>query len=335
MAKFLVTGNLGYIGTHAVDELVEAGHEVRGIDLDLYNGCDFKPLTLPQEQLSKDVLDVTPDDLEGCDAVIHLAALSNDPLGELDRDWTYRVNYTGTLRVAEAARQAGVRSFVFASSCSLYGAAGDAAMTEENEGNPVTVYGETKILAETALLNMAGEDFSPVIMRNATAYGSSPRLRLDVVLNNLMAWAYATGEIRVISDGTPWRPLVHCRDIARGAIMVAQAPRDLVHAQVYNFGRDEENYQVRDLVDVVSETVAGCSVVYTGEGGPDSRDYRVSFEKFAGTFPAFQFLHDVRSGAQELCEDYQRFPMTREVLEGTSFVRLRKVKSQLEKLVRA
>jgi nucleoside-diphosphate-sugar epimerase len=182
---------------------------------------------------------------------------------------------------------------------------------------------------------MAGDDFSPVIMRNATAYGSSPRLRLDVVVNNLMAWAYTTHEIRVISDGTPWRPLVHCRDIARGAITAALAPRDLVHAQVFNFGRGDENYQVRQLVDIVAETVPGCSVVYTGEGGPDSRDYRVNFDKFARTFPDFRFVHDVRSGAEELHGDYARYGMTKEVLEGPRFVRLRAVKNQLEKLTRA
>lgn len=335
MANFVVTGHLGYIGSHAVDLLVHAGHSVRGIDIDLYEGCDFSPLTAPHASILKDILDVTPDDFEGCDAVIHLAALSNDPLGELDREWTYRVNYEGTVRVAQAAREAGVQRFVFASSCSLYGAAGDAAVTETNEGAPVTVYGETKILAEDALLKMAGDDFSPVIMRNATAYGASPRLRLDVVLNNLMAWAFATHQIRVISDGTPWRPLVHCRDIARGAIAAALAPRDRTHAEVFNFGRGEENYQVRDLVDVVAETVQGCSVVYTGEGGPDSRDYRVNFDKFKAAFPEFEFLHDVRSGAQELLREYRRFPMTREVLEGPSFVRLRAVKNRLERLTRA
>jgi nucleoside-diphosphate-sugar epimerase len=335
LANFVVTGHLGYIGTHAVDLLLREGHRVRGIDLDLYEGCDFDRLPRPHETLIKDVLDVTPADLAGADAVIHLAALSNDPLGELDREWTHKVNYEGTVRVAEAAREAGVSRFVFASSCSLYGAAGDAAMTEENEGSPVTVYGETKILAEEALLAMAGDDFSPVIMRNATAYGSSPRLRLDVVVNNLMAWAFATREIRVISDGTPWRPLVHCRDIARGAIMLAQAPRELAHAEVYNFGRGDENYQVRDLVDIVAETVPGCSVVYTGEGGPDSRDYRVNFDKFSRAFPSFEFLLVVRSGAAELHRDYIRYPMTREVLEGPRFVRLRTVKGRLQRLVRA
>jgi nucleoside-diphosphate-sugar epimerase len=335
LANFLVTGHLGYIGTHVVDLLTRSGHRVRGIDLDLYEGCDFDSLPRPDETRIKDILDVTPEDFAGCDAVIHLAALSNDPLGELDRAWTYKVNYEGTVRVAEAAREAGVPRFVFASSCSLYGAAGDAAMTEENEGSPVTVYGETKILAEEALLSMAGDTFSPVIMRNATAYGSSPRLRLDVVINNLMAWAFATREIRVISDGTPWRPLVHCRDIARGAIMAAQAPRELVHGEVFNFGRGTENYQVRDLVDIVAKTVPGCEVVYTGEGGPDSRDYRVNFDKFSRRFPSFEFLHDVRSGAAELHREYTRYPMTKEVLEGPRFVRLRTVKGRLERLVRA
>jgi nucleoside-diphosphate-sugar epimerase len=335
LATFVVTGHLGYIGSHAVDLLVQAGHTVRGIDIDLYDGCDFSPMTPAHVSTNKDVLDVTPEDFEGADALIHLAALSNDPLGELDREWTYRVNYEGTVRVARASREAGVERFVFASSCSLYGAAGDAPVTESNDGAPVTVYGETKILAEDALLSMAGDDFSPVIMRNATAYGASPRLRLDVVLNNLMAWAYATRQIRVISDGTPWRPLVHCRDIARGAIAAALAPRERVHAQVFNFGRGEENYQVRDLVDVVAEMVSGCTVVYTGEGGPDSRDYRVNFDKFREAFPEFEFLHDVRSGAAELLREYERLPMTREVIDGPSFIRLRAVKNQLERLTKA
>lgn len=332
MANFVVTGHLGYIGAHVVDLLKQQGHHVRGIDIDLYAGCDFDEVPQADESLIKDIVNVTPADFEGCDAVIHLAALSNDPLGELDPEWTHRINYRGTVHAAECAKQAGVPRFVFSSSCSLYGAAGDRFMTEEDEGAPITAYGETKILSEQALAAMADETFSPVVLRNATAYGSSPRLRLDIVLNNLMAWAMATHEIRVISDGSPWRPLVHCRDIAQATIAAALADRDVVHNQVFNFGRSDENYRVRDLVQIVAETVGNCEVVFTGEGSPDSRDYRVSFDKFRAAFPDFRFLYDVQSGAAELYREYQRFGMTREVLDGPRFVRLRAVKDRLVEL---
>lgn len=332
MANFLVTGHLGYIGTHVVDLLKQAGHFVRGVDIDLYAGCDFDSFVPADESLIKDVGDLTPADFEGIDAVIHLAALSNDPLGELDPAWTHRINYRGTVHAAECAKEAGVPRFVFSSSCSLYGAAGDRVMTEEDEGLPITAYGETKILSEQALATMADDLFSPVVLRNATAYGASPRLRLDIVLNNLTAWAVATHEIRVISDGTPWRPLVHCRDIAQATIATALADREVIHNQVFNFGRSDENYRVRDLVAIVAETVGNCEVVFTGEGSPDSRDYRVSFDKFRAAFPDFEFFHDVRSGAAELTREFQRFGMTREIIEGPQFVRLRAVKDRIVEL---
>ncbi len=334
LARILVTGHLGYIGTHAVDVLMKAGHKVRGIDIDLYEGCDFYTVPQPHESLIKDILEVEPSDFEDIDAVIHLAGLSNDPLGELDHELTRRVNHQGTVRLAECAKAAGVPRFIFSSSCSIYGKSGDAILTEEDESVPVTTYGETKIQSEGVLFEMADDSFSPVSLRNATAYGSSPRLRLDLVLNNLLAWGYATGEIRVISDGSPWRPLVHCRDIARGMAMIAEAPRDLIHNQIFNFGRSDENYRVRELVDIVKETVKDCTVVYTGEGSPDSRDYRVSFEKFERTFPDFKFLHTVRSGAAELHEDYKRFGMTKEIIEGPLYIRLKALTARLDKLER-
>jgi nucleoside-diphosphate-sugar epimerase len=311
-----------------VQLLKSEGHHVKGIDVNLYDKCDLYEFELPHESLIRDVFEVTPEDLRGYDAVIHLAALSNDPLGEFDPSLTWHVNHAGTMHVAECAKAAGVPRFLFSSSCSIYGKAGDKILAEDDELFPVTAYGETKIASEHDLSAMASDTFSPVYLRNATAYGSSPRLRLDIVLNNLTAWAHATKEIRIISDGTPWRPLIHCRDIARAFIHLAQSPLELVHDQAFNVGRNEENYQVRDLADIVMATIPGSVVTYTGEGSPDSRDYRVDFSKFRRTFPEFSFEHDVRSGAAELDRDYTRYGMTLETIEGPKFVRLRTLRER-------
>lgn len=275
------------------------------------------------ESLIADISTLTPRDLEGYDAVIHLAGLSNDPLCEVDPGLTWRVNHEGSMHLARCAKEAGVQRFLFSSSCSIYGRAGDKVLAEGDELHPVTAYGETKIVSERELSELAGDSFSPVYLRNATAYGSSPRLRLDLVLNNLMAWGYTTGDIHIMSDGTPWRPLVHCRDIARAFVHLMTAPREVVHDQVFNVGTTEENYQVRDLAEIVREIIPGCTVSYTGEGSPDSRDYRVDFSKFKNTFPDFEFKHTVRSGARDLARDYERFGMTLDLLNGPKFGRLR------------
>lgn len=321
--RVVVTGHTGYLGPQAVEQLIEAGHYVKGIDLGLFDGCDFYPMARPQISEKRDIFDLTPADFAGFDAVFHLAGLSNDPLCELDSSLTWRINYEGTLHVARCAKEAGVQRFMFASSCSIYGKSGDKVLTETDELSPVTVYAESKILCEEALSEMADESFTPVYLRNATAYGTSPRLRLDLVVNNLTAWAFSCGEIRIMSDGTPWRPLVHCRDIARAFMHLAQAPRELVQAQAFNIGRTEENYQVRDVAAIVAEEMPGCMIRYAGDASPDSRDYRVDFSKFARTFPEFQFSSTVRDGVRELVGDYQRFGMTVERLEGNEFNRLR------------
>jgi nucleoside-diphosphate-sugar epimerase len=332
--RILLTGHLGYIGQHAVELLLAEGHHVRGVDIDLYDGCDFYTPAQPQESLIKDVFDLQPADFEGIDAVMHLAGLSNDPLCEVDPSLTWRVNHEGSMHVARMAKAAGVERFLFSSSCSIYGKTGDRVLNEEDELAPITAYGETKISVERELADMADETFSPVYLRNATAYGSSARLRLDLVLNNLMAWAFTLHDIRIMSDGTPWRPLVHCRDIARAFVHLAKAPREKVHNVAYNIGRSEENYQVRDIADIVGEVIPGCKITYTQEGSIDARDYRVDFTRFAEAFPDFKYEYTVRDGAEELAKHYVDYGMTLELLEGSMFNRLRRLRagSMLEKL---
>lgn len=321
--RVLVTGHLGYIGPHVVALLKEAGHIVCGVDLNLYEVSAFSELELPDQSIIGDIFDLTQADLEGFDAVIHLAGISNDPIGAFVPELTWRINLEGTMHLARLAKAAGVPRFIFSSSCSIYGKSGDKILDEDAEISPVTDYGRTKIEGEAQLSKLADDSFSPCYLRNATAYGVSPRLRLDLVLNNLAAWAHATGEIRIQSDGTPWRPLVHCRDIARACVHLAMAPREKVHDQAFNIGTTSENYQVRDLVDILLEANPAFRAVYTGEGSPDSRDYRVDFSKFARTFPEFEFAHTVRSEVPELLSSFARFRMTQRDIEGPRFIRLK------------
>ena len=321
--RVVVTGHAGFIGPHAVEQLIGAGHYVKGIDIGLFEGCDLYPMARPSASEMRDIFDLGPADFEGFDAVFHLAGLSNDPLCDLDASLTWRINHQGTLHVARCAKEAGVPRFLFSSSCSIYGKSGDDVIAETGELSPMTVYAESKIASEEALSALADESFSPVFLRNATAYGTSPRLRLDLVLNNLTAYAFSTGEVRILSDGTPWRPLVHCRDIARAFVHLAEAPRTIIHNEAFNVGRTDENYQVRDLAAIVAEEMPGCMIRYAGESAPDSRDYRVDFSKFARTFPEFQFGSTVRDGVRELVRDFKQFGMTVERLEGYEFNRLR------------
>jgi nucleoside-diphosphate-sugar epimerase len=333
--RVIVTGHAGFIGTHAVEQLIEAGHFVKGIDINLYAGCDFYSMCRPPVSEFRDVFDLTAADFEGFDAVFHLAGLSNDPLCELDESLTWRINHEGTLHAARCAKEAGVPRFLLASSCSIYGKSGDKILGETDALSPITVYADSKIASEVALAEMADESFSPVFLRNATAYGTSPRLRLDLVVNNLTAWAFSTGDIMIMSDGTPWRPLVHCRDIARAFIHLAEAPRELIHNQAYNIGCTEENYQVRDVAAIVAEEMPGCIIRYARDASPDSRDYRVDFSKFAKAFPEFSFSSTVRDGVRELLGDYQRFGMTLERMEGHEFNRLRALQKNSMHLVTA
>ena len=286
--RVLVTGHKGYIGTLLAPMLSKAGHTVVGLDSDLYRRCTFG-IQFPEiPQLSRDLRDVQAGDLEGFHAVIHLAALSNDPLGNLNPELTYEINHRASVRLAILAKEAGVERFLFSSSCSMYGAAGDNVLTEEAVFNPVTPYAHSKVLVEHDVAELADATFSPIYLRNATAYGVSPRLRFDIVLNNLVAWAYTTGRVYIKSDGTPWRPIVHIEDIARAFIATLEAPRDVIHNQAFNVGVNEENYRVRDLAEIVRETVPGCRVEYATDAEPDRRSYRVDFSKIAAALPQFR-----------------------------------------------
>jgi nucleoside-diphosphate-sugar epimerase len=329
--RVLVTGHHGYIGSVTTSVLRDAGHDVVGLDTFFYDGCDLWPDAQQLEVLRRDVRDVGPDDLDGFDAIVHLAALSNDPLGDFDPELTAAINFGATVSLAHAAREAGVERFVFASSCSMYGAqGGDGKVDETAPLQPLTAYAESKVRSEEALAPFASDEFSPIFMRNATAYGASPRLRLDIVLNNLVGWALTTGEVKIMSDGSPWRPIVHIRDIARATAALLVAPRDVVHGEAFNIGGSEENYQVRDLAEIVRETVPGCDVVYAGSGDPDPRSYRVDFGKFASAFPDFRFDWDARGGAVELHEAYRAAGLDLADFEGDRFVRLRRLRNLLD-----
>jgi nucleoside-diphosphate-sugar epimerase len=328
--KVLVAGDRGYIGAVLVPFLRAAGHDVEGLDLGLYEGCDFGPG--PEDIGSRarlDLRDVEPGHCSGYDAVVCLAALSNDPVGHLNPAATYSINLDGTLRLAQAAKKAGVQRFLFASSCSLYGAAGSQAVTEEAEMFPVTPYGETKATAERELSRLADDSFSPTYLRNATAYGFSARLRLDIVVNNLTAVAMTTGEVCLQSDGSPWRPLVHVEDISRSFLAMLEAPRELVHDEAFNVGRDEDNVQVRDIAELVREAVPGSKVTFAAEAGPDLRDYRVDFSKLHAAFPELQLRWNVPAGVNELVRAYTDYQFSHDDFVSSSFVRLRRIQELL------
>src|SRR5882724_6018378 len=298
--RILVTGHNGYIGSVLAPFMAAAGHDVIGLDTYLFEDCSLGEDTVRIESLRCDVRDVGATDLAGFDAIIHLAALSNDPLGNVNPQCTYDINHLASVRLARLAKQAGVSRFLFASSCSLYGVAGDALLTEDAAFNPITPYGASKVRVEQDVARLADERFSPTFLRNATAYGVSPRLRGDLVVNNLVGLAYTTGEVLISSDGTPWRPLVHVEDIAHAFLAVLHAPRELVHNQAFNVGRSEENYRVRDLGTLVEQVVPGSKVRYAQGGGPDPRCYRVDCGKLARTIPEYQPQWTVRRGMEQL-----------------------------------
>jgi nucleoside-diphosphate-sugar epimerase len=320
--QILVTGHQGYIGTVLTPMLAREGHEVVGIDSDFYEKCTFGEPAPDILSIRKDIRDVMERDLEGFDAVIHLAGLSNDPLGDLNPRVTYEINYLSTIRLARLAKEIGVKRFIFSSSCSNYGAAGPDMTNEEADLHPVTPYGHSKVLAEGDLVHLSDSRFSPTILRNATAYGISPRHRFDLVLNNLVAWAYTIGHVYLKSDGTPWRPVVHVEDIARAFIAVLHAPQEKVHNEVFNVGRTEENYQVRELAEIVKETVPGSKIEYSEGAGPDKRCYRVDCDKLSRSLPDYKPQWNVRAGARQLYEAYKKIGLRTEEFEGPAYRRI-------------
>ncbi|HEY9603805.1 MAG TPA: SDR family oxidoreductase [Allocoleopsis sp.] len=328
--KVLVTGTEGYLGSLLPPLLIERGHEVLGVDTGFYKvGWLYNGTNVTAKTLTKDIRHITPEDLEGIEAIVHMAELSNDPTGQLSPTITYDINHKGSVRLATIAKEAGVRRFVYMSSCSVYGVATEGDVTEESPVNPQTAYAECKTLVERDVKPMADDNFSPTFMRNATAFGASPRMRFDIVLNNLSGLAWTTNEIKMTSDGTPWRPLVHALDICKSIACALEAPRDIVHNQIFNVGDTSNNYRVKEIAEIIAGVFPGCQLSF-GDQGADNRSYRVSFEKINTTLPGFKCDWNAQRGAEQLYNLFKQIDMTKETFESRGFTRLK----QLEYLIR-
>ncbi len=328
--RVLVTGNNGYIGTVLCKRLLEEKMEVVGLDTNFYAGCNFFDLDYVMKQLVMDVRKIKKSDLAGFDAVIHLAALSNDPIGALNPELTSQINYLASVNLAKFAKQAGVPRFIFSSSCSVYGVAGDEMIDENGTLSPETAYARSKVETESAVVKLADDSFSPVFLRNSTVYGVSPMLRVDLVVNNLVGWAFTAGKLKVMSDGTPWRPLIHIQDISSAFIAVLKAPKDLIHNQVFNVGKNSENYRIKDIIAAIKKGMPQCNIEYTGEHGVDTRTYRVDFGKINRTLSAyFNPEWNIDKGIKELFDSYRKIGFTEKDFIGDKFTRLKRLKMLL------
>jgi nucleoside-diphosphate-sugar epimerase len=326
--RVLVTGHNGYVGTIMMPILIAAGHDVVGMDTNLYEGSTFgEEVEHDFLEFRKDVRDIEKRDLDGFEAIIHLAGLSNDPLGDLNPELTYEINHRASVRLAQMAKEVGVERFIFSSSCSNYGAGVNDWLDESSDFNPVTPYGRSKVMVEQDVFKMADDNFSPTFLRSGTAYGVSPRLRFDLVLNNLTAWAFTTGQVLLKSDGTPWRPIVHIEDMSRAFKAALEAPREKVHNEAFNVGRSSENYQIRQLAEIVGEVVPNSIVGFADGASADKRNYRVNCDKIANTLPGYQPEWTAKKGAQQLYEAYKRVGLELEDFEGPRYRRLKHIKS--------
>lgn len=333
MKKIIVTGHNGFIGTHLVRLLSEQDYKVIGIDTNYFDkDCEYYPYSAPQLEIIRDIRLIDERDIDGAYAICHLAALSNDPMGALNEQLTLDINHKASVRLAELAKKCGVDKFIYSSSCSLYGIAdGDNALDETSNFNPVTAYAKSKVYSERDILPLSDQFFSVTFLRNATAYGISPKLRVDLVVNNLIGWAITKGEIRIMSDGSPWRPLIHAEDIARAFIAVIEAPKEKVNGQAFNTGQNDENYQVKDIAEMIGRIISDCKVVMTGEHGSDSRSYRVNFNKIKDTLPNFYPSWNLEQGIKQIYKNYIKLGLDKNRFEGRSFTRIKQLTYLLDK----